>query len=257
MNKRKLILAGVLLGTLALLAGVGISTYQTAKAAAPAVADRLTSIPLLGDEVVKGRGLEGQDDEYLAEALGITVDELNSARETARQALLAAAVEQDLITQAQADALNAGELGLPFGGRWSGWLADNGIDYNVFLADALGISVEQLAEARLTAHNARIDQAVADGDLTEEQALLMKARYALSNSENFKDSMQAALEAAIQQAVTDGTITQEQADLLLAQATQSGLHGFGWLGGEHGGPRFHGGGDIPDEFPAPGQMETP
>lgn len=258
MNKRKLIITGLLLGALALLVGVGISTYRTASAAAPAVADRLSSIPLLGDEVVRGRGLDGQDDEYLAEALGITTDELSAARQEARQAALAAAVEKDLVTQAQADALESGELTAPFGGRWSGWLADNGIDFDTYLAEALGISVEQLEEARLNARNTRIDQAVTDGKLTEEQALLMKARLALSNSEKFQSAMQSAFEAAIQQAVEDGTITQEQADLLM-EAAQNRLGGHGLLGffGEPRGGHGPRGGDMPGDFPFSGQVETP
>lgn len=257
--KRKLIVTGVLTGVLVLLVGMGVLTYRSASAASPTADDVTTSTQLSGVEIGKGRGLMGIDDEYLAEALGITTDELNTARQTAYEAALAQALEQGLITQAQADSLKSGGAAYPFGGHWSGWLSENGIDYEALLADALGISVEQLQEAKLSAQNARIDQAVADGDLTEDQALVMKARNALANSQEFQDSLQSAYAAAIQQAVDDGLITQEQADLLLQQSTGFGLPGFGgpgMFGGMPAGPGRHGGGFLGD-FPSSDQSETP
>ena len=256
--KRKLLVTGLLTGLLVLLVGMGVFTYRTASAAAPAADEVSFSTQLFSGEMGRGRGFEGVDDEYLAEALGITTDELSAARQEARQAAVAAAVEQGLITQTQADALETGELRFTILGHWDSWLAENGIDYDSFLADALGITVEELEAARSAAVNARIDQAVEDGKMTEEQALLVKARYALGNSQKFQDSMLSAYQAAIQQAVEDGLITQEQADLLLEKAAQfdgrifDGLRMFGDLRGGH---RSHGG--FPGDSSSSDQTETP
>lgn len=256
--KRKLIVTGLLTGVLVLLVGMGVFTYRSASAAAPAADEVSFSTQLLSSEAGRGRGFDGVDDEYLAEALGITTDELSDARQEARLAALAAAVEQGLITQAQADALESGDLGFPLVGRWGDWLVENGIDFDTYLAEALDISVEELQEARLAAVNARLDQAVADGKLTEDQVLLMKARYALGNSQKFQDSMLSAYQAAIQQAVGDGLITQQQADLLLEKAAQFDGHIFDGLrmfGDLRGGHRSHGG--FPGDSSSSDQTETP
>lgn len=98
-------------------------------------------------------------------------------------------------------------------------------EYQGFLADALGITVEELQAAQLKARDAMIDKAVADGTLTQEQADLMKARqafmqyYAAENAQTLEDALNAAVEA--------GAITQEQADLLLEQQGQMGRGFFG------------------------------
>ena len=91
-----------------------------------------------------------------------------------------------MITQAQADALKQRDNAFPFAGRWNGWLSQNGVDYDALLADALGITPEKLQEARTQAFNARIDQAVTDGKLSQEQADLMKGRRALAADETFR-----------------------------------------------------------------------
>ncbi|HJW89563.1 MAG TPA: hypothetical protein VJ436_02870, partial [Anaerolineales bacterium] len=189
----------------------------------------------------------GYDAESLAEALGISVDELKAAYQEARQSGLDQAVEAGLITQAQADAISAGNFpsgDFPFGGRWMGWLSQNGIDFEALLAKALGIGVDDLRAAQTEAIDARIDQAVADGKLTEEQAELMKGRHALFTSESFRTAMQSAFEAAVNRAVTEGIITQSQADLILENRDGAGFPGFGGLGGRpgrHGGFGWGGG----------------
>lgn len=258
--KRKLIITTILTGILVIIVGLGIASSDTVFAATDTPADSSASAQMSIDEFARGRDFESLDDEYLAEALGITTDELSTARLAARQAAVAAAVEQGLITQAQADALETGDLRLTIRGHWSGWLAENGIEYDTFLAEALGISVEELEEARLAAVNARIDQAVEDGKISEERASLMKARYTLGNSQNFLDSMRSAYESAIQQAVEDGLITQEQADLLLQNTTGFSLRGFGGLdlfADMRGGHRPHGGGGFPGDSSSSDQSETP
>ncbi len=98
-------------------------------------------------------------------------------------------------------------------------------EYQGFLADALGITVEELQAAQLKARDAMVDKAVEDGVITQEQADLMKARqafmqyYAAENAQTMEDALSAAVEA--------GAITQEQADLLLEQQGQMGRGFFG------------------------------
>jgi hypothetical protein len=229
------------LGALAVAASIGILAYRTVQAqtSTPSVPSS-TAPAVLGHRGGPGGGFSNED---LANALGITVDELNTAYQTANEAAVQQAVDAGLITQAQADELLSRGTAFPFGGRWSGWLSQNGIDYQALLADALGISVDELQAAYAEAFTTRIDQAVADGQLTQEQADLMKGRYALANSESFQSAMQSAHEAAVNQAVADGVITQAQADLILQNSRDFGLRGFGepfgpgfGRGGHHGGP---------------------
>ena len=86
----------------------------------------------------------------------------------------------------------------------------------------MGITTDELQAAYTKAAEARIDQAVADGKLTQEQADLMKGQRALSADQSFKSAMQTAFEAAVKQAVSSGVITQAQADLILQAASQKG-----------------------------------
>jgi hypothetical protein len=171
-----------------------------------------------------------------------------------------------------------------FGHR--GWFGGS-IDYDSFLADALGISVEELQEARQTAENAALDEAVARGYITEEQAELMKARNALMayidkeeliadalgisvdelqaareegksigtlideldlDASDVRDAVQANYEEAVQAAVEDGIITQDQADEIL-----DGNGAWFGLGGHFFGRR----GGLPglDGFPCPPEID--
>jgi formaldehyde-activating enzyme involved in methanogenesis len=205
--------------------------------------------------------------QLLADALGITVDELEIAFAEAREAALAQAVEEGLITQEQADdllvrGLLGGKgfggmrdfrgLGGPMGRGFRG-ISDSTIDENALLADALGITVEELQGARETANQAAIAQALEEGLITQEQVDQMQARRdlqsyldrealmaaalgmtveelqtALAEGKTFRELMseleldmatmrenvQAAFEAVLAQAVEDGVITQEQADAM-------------------------------------------
>jgi len=199
------------------------------------------------------RGLPGEGssvgDSYLADALGITTEELASVRQSAAATAIQKAVDDGLITQAQADALtNHQSLGarwlMPMKGTFSG------IDGEALLADALGISVTDLQAAQSAAATARLDQAIADGDITQEQADLVKARQALQKYFLEKDFIGDALK----QAVTDGIITQEQADTFLNKGglglgRMGGLDGYGSgpLMGGRGGMR-HGGMGLRDSW---------
>jgi hypothetical protein len=182
---------------------------------------------------------------YLAEALGITTEELQAAHEEARSNFKGTNSETDMET---------------------------------LLAEALGISTDELTVAREASRDAAIEQALADGKITEEQVTMMEAWQALKNDihkdellakalgitveeleaakeegqripelmealgieqEDFEASMQAEWEAALQQAVEDGIINQEQADLLLESGFQ-GKHGPGRRGGFPGRNRNSG-----------------
>jgi hypothetical protein len=124
--------------------------------------------------------------------------------------------------------------------------------------------VDELRAAYAQAYNARLDQAVADGRLTLEQADLLKGEYALYNNPEFQASLQLAFEAAVSQAVSAGVITQAQADQILANRSGMGFGRFDGLDGGFGGGRGRHGGGVgrfgfpgvtPDTLPA--EPETP
>jgi hypothetical protein len=182
----------LIIGALTFAAAIGVFAVRAVKAAVPEKASyavRLTAHMGFGP----GFGF-GSEDEDLANALGISTDELAAAYQEARAAALEQAVDTGLITQAQADQLLETGLAFPFGGRWEGWLGQNGIDFEALLADALGISVDELQEAYAEARFARIDRAVEEGILTEDGADLMKGRSSLFSSESFLSAMKSAFE---------------------------------------------------------------
>lgn len=144
----------------------------------------------------------GDRDEALAEALGITVEELQAARQKVAAQRIADAVEQGLITQDQGNTMLAMQA-------LQGYL-----DKDALMAEALGLTVDELTAAR------------EDGTLKDIVANITPA--------DLQANMQAAAEAVIAQAVSDHVITQEQADLVLAQM-ENGMGFFGPLGGGHHG----------------------
>lgn len=196
-----------------------------------------------------GRGDSAPTDDYLAEALGITVEELQAAQETAYAAALEQAIADGLITQEQADQLSqfGGHMGHMRGGHF-GALGDT----DEFLAAELGISVEALQAAQDEAKAAKLAQMVEDGVLTQEQVDLMAARQAVQSHldvEGLNALVQEAYATAVQSALDAGEITQEQADQLLSDAAAApgfrfdfgGHGGFGGRGGHgHGGHGFPG-----------------
>ncbi len=183
-------------------------------------------------------GERGQKGQALADALGISLEELEAAHEEARAAAIAQAVTDGLLTQEQADAILAGEGRSRGYGRHLG-----GVDGKTYLADALGISVEELEAAMQQVQAERLAAMVEAGVITQEQADLMEARQAVESyvdREALQETMQAAYEDAVNQALEEGDITQEQADTLLSNAANFGGRGFGGPGfGGHGG-RHHG-----------------
>lgn len=198
----------------------------------------------------------GSGDEFLAEALGITVEELQAAQEAARAAALEQAVADGLITQEQADQLS--QFGAPPHGRHFGVPSD----MDEFLATELGISVEALQTAQEEAKAAKLAQMVEDGVLTQEQADLMAARQAVQSHldvEGLNAAVQEAYATAVQSALDAGEITQDQADQLLSEAAAApgfrfdfgGPGGFGGRGG-HG----HGGHGFPGALPGSSSTTT-
>jgi hypothetical protein len=96
--------------------------------------------------------------------------------------------------------------------------------HQAYLAETLGITVEELQAAQEEAHAAMVAQAVEDGVITQEQADLMAARQAFRTYMADADAQSAA--DALAAAVEAGAITQEQADLLSAQMSQGGRGGM-------------------------------
>ena len=218
-----------------LVAGVffGISAVKTVSAD--------SDLPATGMFGMMQRGRvgigSGVANESLATALGISVDELETAYQTATDKALEQAVAADLITQTQADAIKE-RSATRFGLHLAGFLGGSEIDFQALLAEALGISQDELTAAYNTAHSTAIADAVAAGDLTQEQADLMLGRHALRNSETYQNSLTSAYQASIEAALADGTITQAQADALLADLETNGFfggRGFGMGGGMRGG----------------------
>ncbi|MBN1935553.1 MAG: hypothetical protein JW934_12870 [Anaerolineae bacterium] len=253
-----------------LVGGVSLLASTSVASAAETTADDLKTITqastgpgLLGDGYLAhggGWGFKGSTIDYqqlLADALGISVDDLQAAYETARTAAIEQAVKEGLITREQADEMLV----------WGGWnrkgaaffgfrrgrkgVASDTIDENALLADALGITVQELDAARETANQAAIAQAVAEGIITQEQADEMLARKNLQSyldrdvllakalgmtaeelqaayaegktltvlmSEKgldaaaVREALQKVYAEAVAQAVADGIITQDQAD---------------------------------------------
>lgn len=180
----------------------------------------------------------------IADALGITVEELEAAHadgqrlpelaeelgldlatvEADIQAGLTTAINQAVtdgtITQEQADAMLARmEMRV---------LAHAVVDMQAIVADALGITVEDLVAAHAAGQHLP--------EIVDELGLDLATVQA---------DIQAGREAAINQALADGTITQEQADWLLSHGGMMG-NGMG------NGPRGHHGqgqGNCPNMTP--------
>jgi len=152
-------------------------------------------------------GLGSAYQEHLAQALGISADELDAAMKSAQAAMLEEAVANGRITQEQADLIQAGMA-----------LRDY-VDKDAIMAEALGISVDELNAAR--------DEGTSLRDLFQEQGL---------DRQTLRENLKNAMDDALNQAVADGVITQEQADLLREKTQNFGERGFGGPG--FGGPGF-------------------
>ena len=193
------------------------------------------------------KGGPGGSDEDLAAALGISVEDLTAAVEKAFTSAVDAALEAEYITASQAETLKEGNTNFRSLYRYLGETERAEFDQDVYLAEALGITEEELADAVAAVKQARIDQLVADGVLTQEQADLQAAYQALRGSTTFAATMKQAMTDAINAEVKAGTLTQAQADLIIANLDampmgfgigmheMRGMEGAGGMG-EHRGP---------------------
>lgn len=287
-------LAGLAL--VAVFAGVVGFRMITQARAAEGITSRIVQ-DITGSDTARGRGpgfpgldggrLFGADNEHLAAALGITVEELQAAQETARLAAIDQAVADGWLTEKQAEALKSQD-GARFGGRLPGLLGGffPGGDPQASLAEALGISVDELQAAQKEAAAAALQEAVEAGDLTQEQADEILTRQALAEyldgetllsqalgisvdelqtyrqdgktmteiveaegttATQVSDAYYTAFKAALAQAVSDGVITQVQADELLLNRLPGGHGGLKGFG------EFRSFDGAPDELPMRGE----
>lgn len=280
-----------------LFAGTTVASASDVTAAdVQFVARSATEPGLLGEGYLGhggwGRGgVFGGEIDYqqlLANALGISVEQLQTAYEDARTAAIEQAVDEGLITREQADEMlvwgGLGRRGFGFFGFGRGPkdVAGGKIDEEALLANALGITVGELQTAREQANQAAIAQAVEQGIITQEQADEMLARRNLQSYLNrdallaaalgmsveelqaayadgetlstlmsergldaatVRERLQTAYDEALAQAVADGVVTQEQADEMNGRLGfgsgmpfgPGGHGGFGGQGGPHGG----------------------
>lgn len=206
-----LLMGSVLVLLLALIGGIALAQDATPGGTPPADDSATDEVPSLrGFGHWGGFGRSDGDSNwltYLAEALGITVEQLETARRQAMAAYLADAVTAGDITQAQADLMLA-KVAL-----------SDAIDQKALLAEALGLTTEELEAA--------LDGGQSLSELMTTQGI---------DADTLRTNVQAAYEAAIARAVADGVITQAQADAVLAQES----NGFGLFGGHGGGHGHHG-----------------
>ncbi len=170
--------------------------------------------PGKGPRGVFGNELDVDPQALLADELGISVETLQEAQEAAKEAGLAQAVEEGWITEDEADLIKARQA-----------LQDY-IDKEALMAEALGITVEELEAAK--------EAGTPMHELIEELGL---------DRDTIHENMEAAMDAARDAAVAAGVITQEQADQL-GEFDHKGPRGhgpgrgFGGRGGFPGGSGF-------------------
>ncbi|MFK7804051.1 MAG: hypothetical protein AB8G95_20620 [Anaerolineae bacterium] len=182
----------------------------------------------------------GRDNTALIEELGVTQEEWDAAKEAVRASF------EDSEERPDKDAVQA------------------------LFADELGVTVEELEAAQAAVKEAKLAEALANGDITQEQIDLMEARKAVAETidrqavmadalgvtveeleaakedgtmrdlveasgqtrEDLKAAAEEAYSAAVAQAVADGIITQEQADMI--EEAGFGGKGHGGKGGKGG-----------------------
>ncbi|MFK7800423.1 MAG: hypothetical protein AB8G95_02215 [Anaerolineae bacterium] len=254
MNKNKWFATGM--GALiALTIGGGIFTFSGVSAdeglvnnISAVITDGVLQDDGEGNNGRRGNRNRGQNSEFLAAELGISVDELTAAREAARDAAT------DETTREERSELLAAEL---------------------------GITVEELEAANTAAKDAALAEALANGDITQEQIDTKEAQQAfkelfdkkeaaadalgltveeleaakeagtskeeiLENAGVTQEEVKAAVEEAKAEALADavesGAITAEQAELIENSSERNGRGNGGNRGnGGRNGGRGNGG----------------
>lgn len=282
----------VALGAAAIVGVSGTSVYSTVYAQS----EDTETTPVPGIQRQDRLMLsQSEHSAILAEVLGISEEELDAAIATAHNAAIDQAVADGRLTQAQADTMKADDD--DFGWGWG--MAGRGVADSAYLAEALGITEEELTAAYDEVQTRLIADAVAAGEMTQEQADLLVARQALQEYQQAE--RQAEYEATLAEAVAEGALTQAQADQLLSEQGPGsfgrgifghgsfGRGGFEWggmgngifdmgkgprgghHGGHHGGPiddmmrngemrgerAGRGPGGLPEETPAAPEDATP
>lgn len=179
------------------------------------------------DALTLTKGGRGGSDEDLAAALGITIEELTTAEQKAFTSAVDAALKAETITASQAETLKAGSASFRSLYRYLNETERAEFDQDVYLAEALGITEVELKTAYDSMQQARIDQLLEDGIITQDQADLQAAYQALRGSTTFEATLKQAMTDAINAEVTAGTLSQAQADLLIANLDETPM-GFGW-----------------------------
>jgi len=175
----------------------------------------------------------------LANALGISVEELESAFDAVKTTMIEQAVDDGNLTQEQADQILEGDT--PSKGRFGKHPGPrmSGDDYNALLAEELNIDVETLVAAQQEAHETLLNQALEDGTITQEEYDRIQVRTTMAPY--FTDAFSQAYQNAVETALADGVISDAQAEELLENTPAfepgMGLPGFGHRPGRH--PHFN------------------
>lgn len=200
-------LSGLLVAVIA-LGGFSLATISPAQAATDSTVQHRGGPG--GPGLPDGKLFPGSDIDYdalLADALGITVDELNAARQQADQAAIDQAVTEGLLTEEEAALMKARNL------------VKGAIDTQALQAEALGMTADELQAA--------LDEGQSLQDLLTAQDLTPAA---------YRKAYQTAYENALQALVDQNVITAEQAELLLTQPAAGGMRGgFSGMDGMFGG----------------------
>lgn len=258
---------GITIAALALAIAAGSFALAGALGAGPAAAE--------GDGDDRGAHHDRGDHDKgaaLAEALGVTAEELEAAKRQVALDRIDAAVDSGELSEERADALReAVESGEGRGHRGFGfgWHDDEGDEGEAF-AEALGVTVEELEAAMREVALDKIGTAVESGRLSEERAEML--REAIESGEPFErerfdrghrgrgfgfpkgdfadgfgfdgmdaDELRQAMFDRLDAAVEAGMLSAEQADALrtlIESADGDGWRGFGFGGrGLHRGHR--------------------
>lgn len=222
MENRKLWIAFPLVSALVLAVAIGVMAFSSSSAATKgqtiSTQDlgpdgyQLSQVGFSGMHGLGHRGKQGfgitfDYDAFIADELGVTVEELQAARQAAHEAALDQAVEEGVITAEQAELILAGRALREY------------IDQKDILSQALGIEIADLEAAH--AEGKSLPYLL--GELGLDPA-------------DFRTALQSAYEDAVQQAVDDGVITSSEAEQLQEKGIGNRGLGKGDFGlGIHGG----------------------